>query len=53
MGDLLIGDSQWLGGSAENGYYVKLNEFFDKEGIKMSDFASQPILHTGALASLP
>ncbi len=37
--DLLIGDSQWLGGSAENGYYVKLNEFFDKEGIKMSDFA--------------
>ncbi len=37
--DLLIGDSQWLGGSAENGYYVKLNDFFDKEGIKMSDFA--------------
>lgn len=37
--DLLIGDSQWIGGSAENGHYVKLNEFFDKEGIKMSDFA--------------
>ena len=37
--DLLIGDSQWIGGSAENGYYVKLNDFFDKEGIKMSDFA--------------
>jgi multiple sugar transport system substrate-binding protein len=37
--DLLIGDSQWLGGSAENGYYVKLNDFFDKEGIKMEDFA--------------
>jgi multiple sugar transport system substrate-binding protein len=37
--DVLIGDSQWLGGSAENGYYVKLNDFFDKEGIKMSDFA--------------
>ena len=37
--DLLIGDSQWLGGSAENGYYVKLNDFFDKEGIKMTDFA--------------
>ena len=27
--DLLIGDSQWIGGSAENGYYVKLNDFFD------------------------
>jgi multiple sugar transport system substrate-binding protein len=37
--DLLIGDSQWLGGSAENGYYVKLNDFFDKEGISMDDFA--------------
>jgi len=36
--DLLIGDSQWIGGSAENGHYVKLNEFFDKNGIKMSDF---------------
>ncbi|MHB1111019.1 MAG: ABC transporter substrate-binding protein [Devosia sp.] len=37
--DLLIGDSQWLGGSAENGYYVKLNDFFEKEGISMDDFA--------------
>ncbi len=37
--DLLIGDSQWIGGSAENGHYVKLNDFFDKEGIKMADFA--------------
>ncbi|MGB7206060.1 MAG: extracellular solute-binding protein [Anderseniella sp.] len=36
--DLLIGDSQWIGGAAENGQYVKLNEFFDKEGIKMDDF---------------
>src|SRR5690349_19406479 len=36
--DLLIGDSQWIGGSAENGYYVKLNDFFDKNGIKMEDF---------------
>ena len=36
--DLIIGDSQWIGGSAENGHYVKLNDFFDKEGIKMSDF---------------
>jgi multiple sugar transport system substrate-binding protein len=37
--DLMIGDSQWIGGSAENGHYVKLNDFFDKNGIKMSDFA--------------
>ena len=36
--DLMIGDSQWIGGSAENGHYVKLNDFFDKNGIKMSDF---------------
>jgi multiple sugar transport system substrate-binding protein len=37
--DLMIGDSQWIGGSAENGHYVKLNDFFDKNGIKMADFA--------------
>lgn len=36
--DLLIGDSQWIGGAAENGQYVKLNDFFDSEGIKMEDF---------------
>lgn len=36
--DLMIGDSQWIGGAAENGQYIKLNDFFDKEGIKMSDF---------------
>ncbi|NCQ23339.1 MAG: ABC transporter substrate-binding protein [Rhodobacteraceae bacterium CG17_big_fil_post_rev_8_21_14_2_50_63_15] len=36
--DLMIGDSQWIGGSAENGHYVKLNDFFDKEGISMDDF---------------
>jgi multiple sugar transport system substrate-binding protein len=36
--DLMIGDSQWIGGAAENGHYVKLNEFFDANGIKMSDF---------------
>ena len=36
--DLIIGDSQWIGGSAESGHYVKLNDFFAKEGIKMSDF---------------
>jgi multiple sugar transport system substrate-binding protein len=37
--DLLIGDSQWIGGGAENGHYVKLNDFFDREGISMDDFA--------------
>ncbi len=36
--DLLIGDSQWIGGAAENGNYVKLNDFFDAEGISMDDF---------------
>ena len=41
--DLLIGDSQWIGGSAENKFYVKLNDFFDKEGIKMSDFADATV----------
>jgi len=37
--DLLIGDSQWIGGGAENGHYVKLNDFFDSSGISMDDFA--------------
>src|SRR5688572_26751460 len=37
--DLLIGDSQWIGGAAENQQYVKLNDFFAKEGISMADFA--------------
>ncbi len=37
--DLLIGDSQWIGGGATYGHYVKLNDFFDKEGISMDDFA--------------
>jgi len=36
--DLLIGDSQWLGGSATYGHYIKLNDFFDKNGISMDDF---------------
>ena len=36
--DLLIGDSQWIGGAAENGNYVKLNDFFEAEGITMDDF---------------
>ena len=37
--DLLIGDSQWIGGGAESDHYVKLNDFFDAEGISMDDFA--------------
>ena len=36
--DLLIGDSQWLGGSATYGHYIKLNDFFDNNGISMDDF---------------
>ncbi|MEM7258746.1 MAG: extracellular solute-binding protein [Pseudomonadota bacterium] len=36
--DLLIGDSQWIGGGAENGHYVQLNDFFDANGISMDDF---------------
>lgn len=36
--DLMIGDSQWIGGGAENGHYVQLNDFFDANGITMDDF---------------
>ena len=36
--DLLIGDSQWIGGAAENGQYIKLNDFFDKNAISMDAF---------------
>lgn len=36
--DLMIGDSQWIGGSAEAGHYIKLNDFFDARGITMDDF---------------
>ncbi|NQY58942.1 ABC transporter substrate-binding protein [Cognatishimia sp.] len=36
--DLMIGDSQWIGAGAENGHYVKLNNFFDANGISMGDF---------------
>jgi len=42
--DLIIGDSQWIGGSAENHHYIKLNEFFDKNGIKMSDFVDATVV---------
>jgi multiple sugar transport system substrate-binding protein len=36
--DLLIGDSQWIGGGAENGHYIKLNDFFAANNISMDDF---------------
>jgi multiple sugar transport system substrate-binding protein len=42
--DLMIGDSQWIGGAAENAHYVKLNDFFAKEGIKMDDFMPATVL---------
>ncbi|MEO6299179.1 MAG: extracellular solute-binding protein [Paracoccaceae bacterium] len=42
--DLLIGDSQWIGGAAENGQYIKLNDFFDKNNIKMSDFVDATVV---------
>jgi multiple sugar transport system substrate-binding protein len=41
--DLLIGDSQWIGGGAENGHYVPLNAFFEEEGISMGDFADAAV----------
>ncbi len=36
--DLMIGDSQWIGGAATYGHYVKLNDFFEKNKISMDDF---------------
>src|SRR5690349_6798746 len=58
--DLIIGDSQWIGGAAESGHYVKLNDFFAKEGIKMSDFMPATVLgysewpkHTSNYWALP
>lgn len=36
--DLMIGDSQWIGLAAESDHYVKLNDFFDAEGISMDAF---------------
>ena len=41
--DIIIGDSQWIGGSAENGHYVKLNDFFQKEGIRMDQFLDSAV----------
>jgi len=36
--DLMIGDSQWIGLGAEAGHYIKMNEFFEANGISMDDF---------------
>src|SRR5260370_30685304 len=36
--DLIIGDSQWIGGAAANGHYVKLNDSFAQEKISMDNF---------------
>ena len=36
--DLMIGDSQWIGGAPENNQYVKLNDLFDANGISMDAF---------------
>jgi multiple sugar transport system substrate-binding protein len=42
--DLIIGDSQWIGGSAENHHYIKLNDFFVKEHISMDDFVPATVV---------
>ena len=42
--DLIIGDSQWIGGAAVNGHYVKLNDFFDKNKISMNDFVPATVV---------
>ena len=44
--DLMIGDSQWIGLGAEAGHYIKLNDFFDANGIDM-DATSYPATVTG------
>ena len=36
--DLMIGDSQWIGGAAENNQYIKLNDCFDANAIKIDAF---------------
>jgi len=42
--DLMIGDSQWIGGSAENGHYVKLNDFFAANNISMDAFVPATVV---------
>src|SRR5260221_11000407 len=38
LANVIIGDSQWIGGAAEKGHYVKPNDFFFKKKISMDDF---------------
>jgi multiple sugar transport system substrate-binding protein len=40
--DLLIGDSQWIGGAAENGQYLKLNDFFDAMASRWTISSRRP-----------
>jgi len=42
--DLMIGDSQWIGGAAEAGHYIQLNDFFDAQGISMDDFIPATVI---------
>src|SRR5258708_12153902 len=42
--DLIIGDSQWIGGAAVNGHYVKLNDFFTKNKISRDDSIPPPVI---------
>lgn len=41
--DLLIGDSQWIGSGATYGHYIKLNDFFAKEDIKIDNFLPETV----------
>jgi len=36
--DILFGDSQWIGGVAEKGQYVKLNDFIEREKVSIERF---------------
>src|SRR4051794_30759054 len=40
--DLIIGDSQWIGGAPEDGHHGKVNDFFAQEGISVDDFLPGP-----------
>src|SRR3977135_953924 len=42
--DLIIGDSQWIGGAAVNGHYVKLNDFFKQNNTSRDDFMPATVL---------
>src|SRR3981189_642057 len=42
--DLMIGDSQWIGGAAENGQYVKLNDLVAKGRITVPGLMPATVL---------